>query len=111
MHCTSCDRNTNADSDASCVAIARSNAGARSAVPTDAVQVVARLRVHAGGDAMSESTMDHAVDAQVMCIYFAKLAAHNRQRALAWRLVQIAMNMDWELYRADEESRKKEVES
>lgn len=50
--------------------------------------------------------MDHAVDAQVMCIYFAKLAAHNRQRALAWRLVQIAMNMDWELYRADEESRK-----
>lgn len=55
---------------------------------------------------MSESTMDHAVDAQVMCIYFAKLAAHNRQRALAWRLVQIAMNMDWELYRADEESRK-----
>lgn len=67
-----------------------------------------RLCLPARGGALMTTTQ--IADAQLMCITFAKLAAHNGQRTLAMRLVQIATELDWELHVAAEDSREKDGE-
>ena len=58
--------------------------------------------VVAGGDTMMP-TLEQLADAQLMCVYFAKLAAHNGQRSLARRLVAIAVEIDWQMYMASQD--------
>lgn len=90
MHCTRCDRSTNADGDASYGTIARPHAGDCAAVTDDAVQVVARLRVHAGGD---DTMIDLLLDKQMSIARRIRVAARsgNMDRAMRlyreWRLI------------------------